>query len=76
MKRLYVKPSFRKNKIGKLLVEKLLESAKQKNYTAMRLDTLSKLQPAITLYENFGFKNISAYYKNPLEGVVYMEKTL
>ena len=27
-------------------------------------------------YEKAGFRNISAYYHNPLPGVVYMEKTL
>jgi ribosomal protein S18 acetylase RimI-like enzyme len=74
MKRLYVKPMFRKNNIGKILVEKLLQSAKEKGYTTMRLDTLQKLESAIRLYKNFGFKNISAYYNNPLPGVVYMEK--
>ena len=76
MKRLYVKPSFRKNKIGKLLVEELLNSAKEKNYQKMRLDTFLKLQPAVHLYQQFGFENISAYYNNPLPGVLYMEKTL
>ena len=74
LKRLYVRPQFRKNKIGKELVEKIIEVAKKKNYSSMRLDTLSKLQPAISIYEKFGFKNISAYYDNPLDGVVYMEK--
>ena len=39
MKRLYVKPSFRKNKIGRLLVEELLNSAKERKYEKMRLDT-------------------------------------
>ena len=76
MKRLYVKPAFRKNKIGKSLVEELIVSAREKKYLQMRLDTFSKLQPAIVLYEKFGFKNISPYYNNPLEGVVYMQKTL
>lgn len=76
MKRLYVKPEFRKNKIGKVLVETLLDSAKKKGYTIMRLDTFEKLQPAIKLYENYGFKNSSAYYHNPLPNVVYMEKQL
>ena len=76
MKRLYVKPSFRKNKIGRLLVEDLLNSAKEKNYKKMRLDTFLKLQAAVHLYEQFGFKNISAYYNNPLQGVMYMEKEL
>jgi ribosomal protein S18 acetylase RimI-like enzyme len=76
MKRLYVKPAFRKNKIGKMLVEELLISAGEKNYKQMRLDTLTKLGPAIHLYENLGFRNISPYYSNPLPGIVYMEKKL
>ena len=76
MKRLYVKPTFRKNKIGKLLVEDILSSAKEKEYKKMRLDTFLKLEPAIHLYQQFGFKNISPYYDNPLPGVVYMEKEL
>ena len=76
MKRLYVRPSFRKNRIGRLLVEELIGSAKEKNYEKMRLDTFSKLQAAVHLYRQFGFENISAYYNNPLPGVVYMEKSL
>ncbi|HEV8271698.1 MAG TPA: GNAT family N-acetyltransferase [Chitinophagaceae bacterium] len=76
MKRLFVRPSFRKNKIGKLLVEELLSSAKEKSYEKMRLDTFLKLEAAVRLYQQFGFENISAYYNNPLPGVVYMEKQL
>ena len=76
MKRLYVKPPFRKNKIGRLLVEELLSSAKEREYKLMRLDTFLKLQAAVHLYQQFGFKNISAYYNNPLPGVLYMEKEL
>jgi len=34
------------------------------------------LQAAVHLYKQFGFENISAYYNNPLPGVVYMEKVL
>lgn len=76
MKRLYVRPGFRKNKIGKMLVEDLLTSAKEKDYKIMRLDTFLKLGTAIRIYEQYGFKNISPYYNNPLKGVVYMEKEL
>lgn len=76
MKRLYVKPEFRKNKIGRILIEELLNSAKERNYEKMRLDTFEKLKAAVYLYQQYGFKNISAYYNNPLKGVVYMEKVL
>jgi len=74
MKRLYVKPAFRKYGIGRALVEHLLEAADRLGYTSMRLDTLDRLQPAIRLYEQYGFKVINAYYDNPLPGVVYMER--
>ena len=76
MKRLYVKPELRKNKIGRILIEELLNSAKERNYDRMRLDTFEKLEAAVHLYKQYGFRNISAYYNNPLEGVVYMEKEL
>ena len=76
MKRLYVKPPLRKNKIGEHLVNELISSARNKGFKVMRLDTLHKLQPAIRLYEKYGFENISAYYDNPLSGVVYMQKNL
>jgi ribosomal protein S18 acetylase RimI-like enzyme len=76
IKRLYVRPPFREQKIGKMLIEKLIASAKEKGYTRIRLDSLNKLEAAIRLYTNFGFKRIPAYYDNPLNGVVYMEKDL
>ncbi|NCT93263.1 MAG: GNAT family N-acetyltransferase [Chitinophagaceae bacterium] len=76
MKRLYVRPAYRKTGLGRLLVTQLLETARIKQYHTMRLDTLEKLQPAIKLYASFGFREVGAYYDNPLEGVVYMEKGL
>jgi ribosomal protein S18 acetylase RimI-like enzyme len=42
----------------------------------MKLDTLQRLQPAIRLYEQYGFVHTTAYYDNPIEDVVYMEKVL
>lgn len=76
MKRLYVRPQFRKHKIGKAMVEQLMKDAEELGYKTMKLDTLQKLQPAITLYKQYGFFETTAYYENPLPGVVYMEKQL
>lgn len=76
MKRLYVKPHYRKHKIGKILVEQLIKDAQMLGYTKMKLDTLEKLQPAIGLYKQYGFVETTSYYENPLDGVVYMEKEL
>lgn len=76
MKRLYVKPDFRKHKIGDALTVRLLEIASVIGNKTMKLDTLQKLQPAITLYKKLGFTETTAYYPNPISGVVYMEKSL
>ena len=76
MKRLFVRPAFRKYGIGKKLVSELITIAATLGYEVMRLDTFKKLMPAILLYESFGFYYIDAYYDNPLPDVVYMEKKL
>jgi N-acetylglutamate synthase-like GNAT family acetyltransferase len=76
MKRLYVKSVYREHKIGRALIELLLQKAKELGYNVMKLDTLQKLQAAIHLYKKYGFTETTSYYNNPLPGVVYMEKKL
>jgi GNAT superfamily N-acetyltransferase len=76
MKRLFVRPSFRKYGMGRKLIQELIDQAKVKGYCTMRLDTLTKLQAAIRLYEDLGFYYIPPYYHNPLPEVVFMEREL
>ncbi len=76
MKRLYVQPNFRKHKTGEALVNAILAEAKQLQYNTIKLDTLERLSAAVALYKKFGFKTVDPYYKNPLEGVLFMEKSL
>jgi ribosomal protein S18 acetylase RimI-like enzyme len=77
MKRLYVRPAFRGNNIGKKLVEKIIEDAKSGNYSLMRLDTIKdRMGNAVEIYENFGFIEIEAYYNNPDPNTLYMELDL
>ena len=76
MKRLYVEPQYRNLKIGDALVRALLQEAKTLGYTTMKLDTLERLQAALKLYLKYGFETVTAYYDNPLPGVVYMQKLL
>ena len=76
MKRLFVRPEYRKFGIGKTLVNLLIEFAQSNGYAFMRLDTFKKLQAAIRLYQAEGFYFIESYYPNPYPDVVYMEKRL
>ena len=76
MKRLYVAPQYRKMGAGDSLIKALLFEAQTLGYTTMKLDTLERLQAALKLYIKFGFETVTAYYDNPLPGVVYMQKEL
>lgn len=76
MKRLYVKPDYRKNNIGEKLVLEIIEHAKKAGYKEMVLDTIVPLQVAIHLYKKVGFVECEAYYYNPMDDVLYFKKKL
>ena len=76
VKRMYVKPTHRKLGIADSLLNMLIEKATSMGYHLMRLDTLDTMIPAIALYKKYGFYKIDAYYFNPNENTVYMEKLL
>lgn len=77
MKRLFLRLNFRGRGYGRTMIDKLIEEARDIGYQRMWLDTLpGKMDAAIALYRRLGFKDIPAYYDNPLEGVVYLERTL
>jgi putative acetyltransferase len=73
LKRMFIKPAWQKQGIGKALLEKAVELARGYNYTTIRLDTLNYMTPAIKLYKDYGFYEIPAYYNNPNATAVYFE---
>jgi putative acetyltransferase len=78
MKRLYVRDPGRGRGVGRALAERVIAEARGQGYRAMRLDTLRTEQMAAAngLYDHLGFRDIPAYYDNPLPGVRYMELSL
>lgn len=76
MKRLYVIPELRGKGIGWSLALAVIEEARRLGYQRMRLDTVSSMRQAIKLYADLGFKTISAYRHNPIEGAKFMELKL
>ena len=76
MKRLYVRPAFRGQGVGRALADSTITAAAEIGYQRMRLDTLATMREAIGLYESLGFRRIPAYYHNPSELAVFFELKL
>jgi len=76
MKRLYVRPEFRGLGIGSALAEAVIAQARNIGYTRMRLDTAPSMEAARELYRSLGFRQISPYRYNPIEGAIFMELEL
>ena len=76
LKRLFVREGWRGQGLGRWLTSQILDVAKQIGYARIRLDTEKRLEPAIKMYQKFGFSEVGRYYDNPLEDILYMEKKL
>jgi putative acetyltransferase len=76
MKRLYVRPAFRRLGLGRLLSEAILDRARELGYSCVLLDTLNDMEAARALYEELGFEEIPPYYHNPIAGSHYLKVDL
>ena len=76
MKRLFLRPGFRGNGLGRKCAEQIIQTAREVGYVAVRLDTLPIMRAAIDLYRSMGFYEIGDYADNPVEGALCMELEL
>jgi ribosomal protein S18 acetylase RimI-like enzyme len=73
MKRLYVRPAFRGKGAARELIQSLIAEARSIGYRKILLDTLPTMQEAHKLYRALGFREISSYQKNPIQGALFFE---
>lgn len=67
----------RKNGIGKLLLAKLIEITKEENKEEISLEVNEINEPAIKLYESFGFKVVGRrkkYYNRENDAIIMTKK--
>ncbi|BAY42755.1 GCN5-related N-acetyltransferase [Scytonema sp. HK-05] len=61
IKRMYVRPEFRRKGIGRSLLQAIIHEAKQIGYSKIRLDTAPFAKAAQALYRSLGFQEIEPY---------------
>ena len=76
MKRLYVRPAFRRFGLGRIIAQALMDHATESGYTVMLLDTLDDMEAARGLYASLGFNEVPPYYYNPVPGAHYLKADL
>ena len=76
IKRMYVRPGYRGKGLGRKLLRKVMEEAKELGYRFIRLDTIPTMESAIHLFKSMGFYEIEGYTYNPLLGARFMEYKL
>ncbi len=76
LKRLYVQPDHRGHGVAQALGAAAIEAARAVGYRRVVLDTLDRMTAARKLYVATGFREIPAYYVNPIPGAQFMERVL
>ncbi len=81
IKRMYVRPAFRRHGIGRALAERLLADARVIGYASVRLDSTRFMKEAHALYRSLGFREIGPYPESEIPPEyqshwVFMEMTL
>ncbi len=76
MRRMYVRPAFRRQGFARGLAEKCIEEARKEGGRVLRLYTLPSMQEAIGLYRSLGFIETAPYGEHAIGEAIYMEREL
>jgi putative acetyltransferase len=75
-KRLYVRPQFRGQALGRALLEWIIAEARAANYREMLCDTMPEMRSALAMYAHYGFERIGPYAPEPTPGAIYFRLPL
>jgi len=76
VKRLYLRPQYRRHGLGKRLLEAVTERARATRYDWLYADTLPSMKEALSLYASVGFERAEAYSNAPTRGAIYLKLRL
>lgn len=69
IKRMYALPSARGRGIGRTLLRRLIDEARELGYVVIRLESAAFMREAHALYRSFGFKHVAPYEGREFEAV-------
>jgi GNAT superfamily N-acetyltransferase len=75
-KRLYVRPEFRNQRIGRVLLEWVISEARSAGYKELVGDTMPAMDRAIAMYERIGFERTGPYSEQATPGAIYIRLKL
>ncbi|MBZ5577085.1 MAG: GNAT family N-acetyltransferase [Acidobacteriia bacterium] len=75
-KRLFVRPGFRGQGVGRALLEWLIAEARSAGYREMVGDTLPVMANALAMYERAGFERTGPYARKSTPGAIYLRLRL
>jgi GNAT superfamily N-acetyltransferase len=81
LKRMYVRPGYRRQGIGRALLDALLDEARLIGYRTLRLDSVRFMREAHSLYQAAGFRDVAPYPESEIPEAyrqhwVFMEMAL
>ena len=76
VKRVFLQLPYRGLGLGRLMMERVIDDARQAGYQEMVLDTLPIMTGACGLYRRMGFLPTEKYNDNPLPYAIYMKLAL
>jgi GNAT superfamily N-acetyltransferase len=75
-KRLYVRPQFRGQGVGRALLDWVIAEARTMGYREMVGDSIPQMAVALAMYDRAGFERTGPYAEAPTPGAIYLRLKL